>query len=359
MIVKLIGILLILLPPPLFAQLAREQSEVRPFNRKVQPNLEQAQVDVPEVRAPQLKQAGGAASDQLVFVPVAPCRVADTRARSGYPALGSTPLVYLTPRTLPIWGSCGITSTTFAEAYSFYVTVVPASGTQGGYLLVYPNPVSPWPLAASLDWNPKGVYQTGAVVVPASGDGSVNLIVSNTTDVVVDINGYYAPPTDAQSDTGMGLGALASDVGGSDNTAFGTGALLANIGGTANTATGYAALYSTNGSDNTALGYAALHSSGGNNNIGIGSSAGASLANGNDNILIGNQGLASDDHTIRIGDLQTSAYISGIWGNPISSGTNVFISSTGQLGIQPPRGAIRKTFRKWAMPATTCCDCAP
>lgn len=333
--VKFVCFLLAVLPQVLSAQLSRDRPEGRINNWTAPREVRRAQIQASQVRAPQLQQAGSVAGDQLVFVPVQPCRLADTRANSGYPGLGSTPMVHFVPRTLPILGSCGITNTAFAEAYSFYVTVVPAGGTPGGYLLAYPDPISPWPLASSLDWNPNGVYQTGAVVVPASADGSVNFVVDNPTDVVVDINGYYAPPTDGRSDTALGLGALSENVAGSDNTAFGTGALLANVNGSANTGVGYASLYSSGGSDNTAIGYAALYSSTGNNNIAVGASAGSSLSAGNRNILIGNQGVSTDDHVIRIGDLQTSAYIAGIWGNSISNGANVFIGSNGQLGIQP------------------------
>jgi hypothetical protein len=69
--------------------------------------------------------------------------------------------------------------------------VVPPAGTKGGYLTAYPNPATPAPSAASLTWNPGASYDTNAVAVEASSDGSVNLIVNMPTDVVVDINGYY------------------------------------------------------------------------------------------------------------------------------------------------------------------------
>jgi hypothetical protein len=182
--------------------------------------------------------AGNVAGDPLIFVPVEPCRLADTRPGSGYPSLGSAPFAKLVARTLPVWGACGVSGTSSPEAYSFNVTVVPKAGTSGGYLLVYPNPISPVPVAASFTWNPNQSYQTGAVIAAPSTDGSVNVIASNTTDVVVDINGYYAPPTDANSDTALGIGALSSDASGTDNTAFGTGALTANINGSSNTKLG-------------------------------------------------------------------------------------------------------------------------
>jgi hypothetical protein len=48
--------------------------------------------------------------------------------------------------------------------------------------------------------------------------------------------------------------------------------------------------------------------------------------------MIGNQGLAADDHIIRIGDVQTQTFIAGISGINVS-GVPVLVSSSGQLGI--------------------------
>jgi polyhydroxyalkanoate synthesis regulator phasin len=73
--------------------------------------------------------------------------------------------------------------------------------------------------------------------------------------------------------------------------------------------------------------------SAGNNNVGVGSNAGGGLTTGNNNIMIGNFG-AADDHTIRIGDVQTSTYIAGISGITVTGGAAVFVNSNGQLGVE-------------------------
>jgi hypothetical protein len=348
--------LLILLPLALAAQSLQERTV--PLNNWPAPHqMRRFQLQTQQHSpTPNFQLPGGVTQDVLVFVPVTPCRLADTRPGSGYPALGSTPLASLTPVTLPIAGSCGIESVTNVgpEAYSLNVTVVPPSGTPGGYLVVYPNPITPVPLAASLTWNPGASYQTNAVITPASTDGSVNLVVDFPTDVVVDINGYYAPPTNSSAgDTALGNLALGSNMTGSSNTAFGANAMYGNISGSANTAVGFEALANdksgennvalgylaltngTTGSNNTAVGTEALGYSYGSNNIGVGFEAGQNLSPENNfNILIGNQGMASDDHTIRIGDVQTSTYIAGIFGNSLSGASTVVISSNGQLGVQ-------------------------
>jgi len=336
-------------------------------------------------------------TDVLVFVPITPCRLADTRASQPYPALGKTPLAPLTPRTLPIAGSCGVESQGLIfpgpEAYSLNVTAVPPAGNTGGYVLVYPNPITPIPLVASFTWNPGASYQSNAVVSAASPDGSVNIVANATTDVVVDINGYYAAPTDVKGDTALGTGALNNDTTGTYNTAFGYFALLnnttgvdntavgelalaANTSGTDNTAVGYEALQNTtgpsglsSGSDNTAFGSMALadNTSGDNNtaigaaalqnatsngntavgfqalqnttgggNIGLGADAGMNLGAGNDNIMIGNLGGSSDDSVIRIGVccIQSATYIAGIPGVGVSGGTPVVVNGNAQLGVE-------------------------
>jgi len=359
--------LLVLLPLTLAAQSLQERGAVPLKNWPAPGHVQRSQVTQAQQSAakPEFQLPGGVTQDVLVFVPLAPCRVADTRPGSGYPALGSTQLSSLTPRTLQVSGYCGIpysvpTSPITAQAFSLNITVVPANGTSGGYLVVYPNPSTPVPLAASLTWNPGAAFQTGAVVTAASGNGSVNLAANFPTDVVVDINGYYSAPTDTGADTALGALALNSDALGVENTAFGSAALYSNTNGSANTAVGFKALWeatdgnfnvalgdaamgtSPAGWNNSAIGSGALYATSGNNNTGVGYNAGLNLAGGSFNILIGNQGQSTDDHTIKIGDVQTSTYIAGITGNTLSGASTVVISSTGQLGVQPMMVSSRR-----------------
>jgi len=201
------------------------------------------------------------------------------------------------------------------------------------------------PLAASLTWNPGASYQTAAVIAAASPDGSLNVAASASTNVVIDINGYYAPPTDVESNTALGSGAMASsnfNTPGDLNTAVGLQAMYSNTVGGYNTAVGSLALYAnTNGFGNTAIGSTALQNTTGQGNIAIGNLAGSSLTTGNSNIMIGNQGTLSDDSTIRIGTYQTSAYMAGILGNTLTSAANVVINANGQLGVQSAPSARR------------------
>jgi hypothetical protein len=322
MVLKSLGSLLLSLPLALAAQSVRESTV--PLNNWPAPSrLQRAQLLAQQrTVTPKFQQPGGITPDDLLFVPLAPCRLADTRAGSGYPALGSTPLASLTPQTLPIVGACGLPNDyVAAEAYSLNVTVVPPGGTPGGYLVVYPNPATPIPLVGSLTWNAGAAYQTAAVITAASSDGSVNVVVRFPTDVVVDINGYYASPSNSYGSLGLGSGALGSASATNYNTAIGDSAMLDNVTGISDTALGFEALaHNTSGSSNTAVGYR----------------AGTNLTAGSNNIMLGNSGTSGDDHTIRIGDVQTSAYIAGILNTALSSSEslNVVIDTTsGQLGV--------------------------
>jgi predicted ribosome quality control (RQC) complex YloA/Tae2 family protein len=61
--------------------------------------------------------------------------------------------------------------------------------------------------------------------------------------------------------------------------------------------------------------------------------AGQNLTNGDDNICIGNDGVAGDAGVIRIGRSFIGAtYITGIFGQLSSGGTGVFVNSAGKLG---------------------------
>src|SRR5205823_682274 len=71
--------------------------------------------------------------------------------------------------------------------------------------------------------------------------------------------------------------------------------------------------------------------------IGLGANAGDNLTTGDNNIDIGNGGVAAEANIIRVGTqgTQTKTFIAGIIGAPIA-GATVHISGTGQLGIGPP-----------------------
>jgi hypothetical protein len=77
-------------------------------------------------------------------------------------------------------------------------------------------------------------------------------------------------------------------------------------------------------------------------NIAVGIGAGASATSNSDNIDIGNPGNSGDTKTIRLGTTgtQTSAYMAGIYGVPISSSSPVVIDASGHLGTSSPAAGL-------------------
>src|ERR1700730_8870125 len=89
----------------------------------------------------------------------------------------------------------------------------------------------------------------------------------------------------------------------------------------------------TQATENTAIGYQALLNNTAAGNTALGYGAGSNLTTGNDNIDIGNDGVAGDAGIIRIGRSFISAtFIAGIYGATASGGAAVFVNSAGQLG---------------------------
>ena len=123
---------------------------------------------------------------------------------------------------------------------------------------------------------------------------------------------------------------------GNYNVFSGIWAGYSNTTGAGNVFLGYEAGDSnTTGSSNTFLGDQSGYSNTiGNNNTFLGVNSGYWNNSGSSNIYIGNQGPSpgSENNAIRIGDIQTAAYIAGIYGTNIGSGNAVYINSNGQLG---------------------------
>ncbi len=124
----------------------------------------------------------------LRFVPVTPCRVADTRTAPGQ--FGGPAMTASSTRSFAIPQSgCGIPAT--AQAYSLNVTVVPPGPLS--YLTLWPAG-QPQPLVSTLN-SFQGQVVANAAIVPAGDGGAVNVFVTNPTDVILDINGYFDSPS--------------------------------------------------------------------------------------------------------------------------------------------------------------------
>jgi DNA-binding beta-propeller fold protein YncE len=125
----------------------------------------------------------------LQFVPVTPCRVVDTRQANG--PFGGPSLQGGTYRSFPLpQGSCNIPPV--AAAFSLNVTLVPSQGGPVGYLTTWPAGEILRPGVSTMN-SLDGRIKANAAVVPAGLGGAVNVYVSNTADVVLDIDGYFVP----------------------------------------------------------------------------------------------------------------------------------------------------------------------
>jgi len=126
-------------------------------------------------------------SNGLAFYPMTPCRLVDTRPGAPSTIVTGT-LAGGSTTTLPILSSsCHVPAA--AQAYSLNFTLVPPAAV--GYLTVYPAGESR-PIVSTLN-DPTGMVEANAGMAPAGTGGSIDVFVTNTTDLVVDINGYFAP----------------------------------------------------------------------------------------------------------------------------------------------------------------------
>ena len=124
--------------------------------------------------------------------PLTPCRVVDTRNSDG--PLGGPFLDGNSERDFPVLDSSCIPQGATPSAYSFNVTAVPhPSGSDLGYLTIWPQGETR-PVVSTLN-NPTGTIVANAAIVAAGTGGGVAVYPNANTDLVIDIDGYFAAPT--------------------------------------------------------------------------------------------------------------------------------------------------------------------
>ena len=114
------------------------------------------------------------------FQPISPARVVDTRQ-----GLGATRLEAGVTKTIQIGGRGGVPSG--ASAVSANFTIVGQSG--GGYLTVW-NCAPTRPVVSTVNFS-GGEVAPNAATVPLDG-GRLCVFSTSPTDLVIDVNGYYA-----------------------------------------------------------------------------------------------------------------------------------------------------------------------
>jgi hypothetical protein len=290
--------LLVVLPMVLTAQ--KVQENMVPLKNWSTPLYWQPNQAERESAAAAMSQKGGAqlvfsanavSTNALTFVAITPCRLVDTRG-GGFngmmpfsgPSIGPNsaatfPVQEASGNTAP--APCG-TIPSIAQAYSFNLTVVPHTSAVIDFVTMWPADATR-PVVATLD-DPQSMILSNAAIVPAGPTGSpyyggVSVFNSGpgTTDVIIDMNGFFAAPTDLNNNTAVGFGSLESattTTPGTDNTAVGLTTLASNTGGSSNTAVGESAGF-TNSS--------------GDNNVFIGLDAGYDNTTGGTNTFLGTQ----------------------------------------------------------------------
>ena len=124
-------------------------------------------------------------SGGLHFIAVPLCRLVDTRENLG--AFGAPALAAGNARSFPITsGPCGIPVS--AVALALNVTVVPKGPL--GYLTIFPTGQMQ-PLVSTLN-SVDGRVKANAAIVPAGAGGAISVFATNTTELILDINGYFA-----------------------------------------------------------------------------------------------------------------------------------------------------------------------
>jgi hypothetical protein len=126
----------------------------------------------------------------LAFYPLPACRVIDTRGPNG--VLGGPFLQGGVERDFPVLQSACIPSGVTVTAYSLNVTALPKNGGMLGFLTMWPQGLPQPTVAILTDFT--GTVVSNAAVIPGGTSGGIAAYPSNNTDLVVDINGFFASP---------------------------------------------------------------------------------------------------------------------------------------------------------------------
>lgn len=144
----------------------------------------------------------GSSNKDLVFTPVAPCRIMDTRnpgSLSGILAAGST-RVFLggVLSSYAIQGgsatTCNVLEGIDLAAVQLNFTVVNPS--TGGYITAFPADAAAPPLAATMNFNAGDIKGNNANLKlnQTPGQFQFKVFTSSQTHLVADVVGYYARP---------------------------------------------------------------------------------------------------------------------------------------------------------------------
>lgn len=149
-------------------------------------------------------QIGSVAAD-LVYTPVTPCRIFDTRVSQG----GTGPIPAAGTKNFFIWGqssyasqggaasNCGITAGSNTAAVAVNFTVV--SPATPGFITAFPFGTTR-PTAATVNFNAGDVRGNFSIAKNSQGGASdLSIFSTSNVEVVGDVVGYYSRPVSAGS----------------------------------------------------------------------------------------------------------------------------------------------------------------
>jgi Cysteine-rich secretory protein family len=116
------------------------------------------------------------------YTPLAPVRVVDSRT-----GLGTTPLAPQIPTRIQITGTGNVPNG--AAAVQVNVTVTAPAGP--GYLSVWSSCSAPRPEVSTVNFAAKQTV-ANAATIPVASDGSICVVSTAATDLLIDVSGYYS-----------------------------------------------------------------------------------------------------------------------------------------------------------------------
>jgi hypothetical protein len=162
-----------------------------------------ARADIPKVL--------GAATNDLVYTPVTPCRVFDSRVSQG----GQGPLLVGTPRDVRVTGTtgfpaqgglaggCGILTGATSVIINFVAVTPSGTGNLRAYAVASPQPGAP--LAATINYGvvPNLSALANGLAVPICNPAATSCVAGDlrleafgsSTEVLGDVVGYFRAPT--------------------------------------------------------------------------------------------------------------------------------------------------------------------
>jgi hypothetical protein len=134
----------------------------------------------------------------LAFTGITPCRVADTRG-NGFSGQYGPPQLTPAGRVITIINNCGIPASAQAVSFNFSAVNVPGAG----FLVAYPAGGA-FPPVATMTYNENTPNLSNAAIGPLGTGGAITVVAAVVAiDLVIDVNGYYAPQTVVNTINGL------------------------------------------------------------------------------------------------------------------------------------------------------------